>query len=264
MRSRRSLPVSTPPTIPATRYSVRSTIRRAGRAPRRGGVGICPGRRPHGRRDAPEDRGPRHPVRGRRGPDGKGPGGKVTGVRTNRGDISTPIVVNCTAGWAGLISAMAGVRLPITTHPLQAAVTEPVKVFCPRWWCRAPCTSTSARPTGRARLRRCVDPVATYSIRGSLEFTEELAGHVLELMPGVSRMRLLRQWSGLCDMTPDYSPVMGFTPVDGFLVDVGWGTYGFKPRRSPASRWPRRSPPAGPRTDRALRSQPLRHGRAGG
>ena len=47
-------------------------------------------------------------------------------------------------------------------------------------------------------------------------------------MPGISRMRLLRQWSGLCDMTPDYSPVMGFTPVDGFLCDVGWGTYGFK------------------------------------
>ena len=58
--------------------------------------------------------------------------------------------------------------------------------------------------------------------------TEELAGHVLELMPGVSRMRLLRQWAGLCDMTPDYSPVMGFTPVEGFLCDVGWGTYGFK------------------------------------
>ena len=65
------------------------------------------------------------------GPDGKGPGGKVVGVRTNRGDISTPVVVNCTAGWASLISSMAGVRLPITTHPLQAAVTEPVKVFLP-------------------------------------------------------------------------------------------------------------------------------------
>jgi len=73
-----------------------------------------------------------------------------------------------------------------------------------------------------------VDPYNNYSVRGSLEFTEELAGHVLELMPGISRMRLLRQWAGLCDMTPDYSPVMGFTPVHGFLCDVGWGTYGFK------------------------------------
>ena len=62
---------------------------------------------------------------------------------------------------------------------------------------------------------------------GTLEFTEELAGQA-ELMPGISKMRLLRQWAGLCDMTPDYSPVMGPTPVDGFYVDVGWGTYGFK------------------------------------
>ncbi|MBO0851222.1 MAG: FAD-dependent oxidoreductase, partial [Pseudonocardia sp.] len=59
-------------------------------------------------------------------------------------------------------------------------------------------------------------------------FVEGLAGHVLELMPALSRMRLLRQWAGLCDMTPDYSPIMGATPVDGFYVDVGWGTYGFK------------------------------------
>ena len=166
---------------------------------------------------------------GGEGPDGKGCGGKVTGVRTNRGDISTPVVVNCTAGWASLISAMAGVRLPITTHPLQAAVTEPVKVFLPTVVVSGSLhVYISQTDRGELVFGAAVDPVATYSIRGSLEFTEELAGHVLELMPAVSRMRLLRQWSGLCDMTPDYSPVMGFTPTDGFLVDVGWGTYGFK------------------------------------
>ena len=69
---------------------------------------------------------------------------------------------------------------------------------------------------------------SNYDMRGSLDFAEGLAGHILELMPGLSKMRLLRQWGGLCDMTPDYSPVMGFTPVEGFLCDVGWGTYGFK------------------------------------
>jgi sarcosine oxidase subunit beta len=73
-----------------------------------------------------------------------------------------------------------------------------------------------------------VDPFTSYSMRGSLDFIEGLAGHVLELMPALSKMRLLRQWAGLCDMTPDYSPIMGKTPVDGFYVDVGWGTYGFK------------------------------------
>jgi sarcosine oxidase subunit beta len=65
-------------------------------------------------------------------------------------------------------------------------------------------------------------------MRGSLEFIEGLAGHVLQLMPALARVRVLRQWAGLCDMTPDFSPIMGHTPVDGFLVDVGWGTYGFK------------------------------------
>jgi sarcosine oxidase subunit beta len=73
-----------------------------------------------------------------------------------------------------------------------------------------------------------VDPFTSYSMRGSLEFIEGLAGHVLELMPALSKIRLLRQWAGLCDMTPDFSPIMGTTPVAGFLVDVGWGTYGFK------------------------------------
>ena len=166
---------------------------------------------------------------GGEGADGKGAGGRVTGVRTNRGDISTPVVVNCTAGWASLISAMAGIRLPITTHPLQAAVTEPVKMFLPTVVVSGSLhVYVSQTDRGELVFGAAVDPIATYSVRGSLEFTEGLAGHVLELMPGISRMRVLRQWSGLCDMTPDYSPVMGFTPVDGFLVDVGWGTYGFK------------------------------------
>lgn len=160
---------------------------------------------------------------------GKGAGGRVTGVRTSRGDISTPVVVNCTAGWASLISSMAGVRLPIVTHPLQAAVTEPVHSFLPAVVVSGSLhvyVSQTAR--GELVFGASVDPVATYSMRGSLEFTEELASHVLELMPGVGRLRILRQWAGLCDMTPDYSPIMGFTDVAGFVCDVGWGTYGFK------------------------------------
>jgi sarcosine oxidase subunit beta len=162
-------------------------------------------------------------------PGGKGPGGRVTGVRTNRGDINAPVVVNCTAGWASLISNMAGVPLPITTHPLQAAVTEPCKVFLPTVVVSGSLhVYVSQTDRGELVFGASVDPVGTYRVNGTLEFIEELAGHVLELMPGISKMRLLRQWSGLCDMTPDYSPVMGYTPVDGYLVDVGWGTYGFK------------------------------------
>ena len=163
------------------------------------------------------------------GQDGKGPGGRVVGVRTNRGNISTPVVVNCTAGWASLVSAMAGIRLPIRTHPLEAAVTEPVKQFLPTVVVSGSLhVYVSQTSRGELVFGASVDPVATYSVRGSLEFAEDMAGHVLQLMPGISRMRLLRQWAGLCDMTPDFSPVMGFTPVEGFFLDVGWGTYGFK------------------------------------
>jgi sarcosine oxidase subunit beta len=154
---------------------------------------------------------------------------RVTGVRTTRGTISAPVVVNCTAGWASLVSALAGVRLPISTHPLQAAVTEPVKVFL-RTVVVSGTLHVYVSQTDRGELvfGASTDPYPSYSMRGSLEFTEELAGHVLALMPSIAKLRLLRQWAGLCDMTPDFSPIMGLTPVDGFLLDVGWGTYGFK------------------------------------
>ncbi|MFZ0172383.1 MAG: FAD-dependent oxidoreductase [Acidimicrobiales bacterium] len=155
--------------------------------------------------------------------------GHVTGVSTSRGDISAPIVVNCTAGWASLVSEMAGVRLPIITHPLQAAVTEPVKMFLGTVVVSGSLhVYVSQTDRGELVFGASTDPYASYSMRGSLEFTEELAGHVLELMPSIAKMRVLRQWAGLCDITPDFSPIMGVTPVEGFLVDVGWGTYGFK------------------------------------
>ncbi len=154
---------------------------------------------------------------------------KVTAVRTTQGDIATGTVLNATAGWATLIADMAGVRLPITTYPLQAAVTEPVKPFLATVIVSGSLhVYISQTDRGELVFGASVDPFTSYAMRGSLEFIEGLAGHVLELMPALSKLRVLRQWAGLCDMTPDFSPVMGMTPVDGFLVDVGWGTYGFK------------------------------------
>jgi sarcosine oxidase subunit beta len=156
-------------------------------------------------------------------------GGKITGVSTNRGDISAPIVINCTAGWATLIADMVGVKLPIITHPLQAAVTEPVKMFLSSVVVSGSLhVYVSQTDRGELVFGASTDPYASYSMRSSLEFTEELAGHILELMPSISKLRVLRQWAGLCDITPDFSPIMGFTEVEGFIVDVGWGTYGFK------------------------------------
>lgn len=155
--------------------------------------------------------------------------GRVTGVRTNRGTIATGTVVNCTAGWSTLISDMAGVEMPVTTSPLQAAVTEPVKPFLDTVVVSGTLhVYVSQTDRGELVFGASVDPFTSYSTRGSLQFVEGLASNVLKLMPSLSGMRLLRQWAGLCDMTPDYSPIMGPTPVDGFFVDVGWGTYGFK------------------------------------
>jgi sarcosine oxidase, subunit beta len=156
-------------------------------------------------------------------------GGQVRGVRTAGGRIAAGTVVNCTAGWSSLIGEMAGVPLPVQTFPLQAAVTEPVKPFLKTVIVSGTLhVYVSQTDRGELVFGASVDPFASYSMGGSLEFIEGLAGHVLELMPALSKVRLLRQWAGLCDMTPDFSPVMGFTPVEGFLVDVGWGTYGFK------------------------------------
>jgi len=156
-------------------------------------------------------------------------GGRVRGVRTSNGDIATPVVLNATAGWATLISDMAGVSMPVMTSPLQAAVTEPVKPFLSTVIVSGTLhVYISQTDRGELVFGASVDPFTSYSMRGSLEFIEGLAGHVLELMPALTKVRLLRQWAGLCDMTPDFSPIMGKTPVDGFFVDVGWGTYGFK------------------------------------
>jgi len=156
-------------------------------------------------------------------------GGQVRGVRTSQGDIATRVVLNATAGWCSLISDMAGVAMPVQTFPLQAAVTEPVKPFLSTVIVSGTLhVYVSQTDRGELVFGASVDPFTSYSMRGSLEFIEGLAGHVLELMPALTKVRVLRQWAGLCDMTPDFSPIMGRTPVDGFLTDVGWGTYGFK------------------------------------
>ena len=155
--------------------------------------------------------------------------GRVTGVQTTAGKIAAPIVINCTAGWSSLIAAMAGVKLPITTRPLQAAVTEPVQpILDPVVVSGTLHVYVSQTARGELVFGASVDPFSSYSTRGSLDFSEGLAHHVLELMPNLGQMRLLRQWAGLCDMTPDFGPIIGGTPVAGFYVDVGWGTYGFK------------------------------------
>ncbi len=154
---------------------------------------------------------------------------KVQGIQTTRGFIKTENVLNATAGWCSTIARMAGVKLPVTTFPLQAFVTEPIKPFLNTVVVSGSLhVYVSQSDRGELVAGASVDPFASYSTHGSLSFLEGIAGHLLELFPSLCNLRVLRQWAGLCDMTPDFSPIMGVTPVTGFLVDVGWGTYGFK------------------------------------
>jgi len=157
-------------------------------------------------------------------------GGRVTGVQTTRGPIRAGIVVNATAGWASTITKMVGLRIPITTHPLQALVTEPLKPFLDPVLVSATLhVYVNQTDRGELVIGSEIDPYASYSKRSTLPFLESSAAHTLELLPSIAGVKVLRQWAGICDMTPDYSPIMGVVPdLQGFILDVGWGTYGFK------------------------------------
>jgi sarcosine oxidase subunit beta len=155
--------------------------------------------------------------------------GRATGVRTNRGDISAGTVVSCVAGWSTLVCDMAGVPLPITTHILQACVTEPVKPLLSKIIVSGTLhIYISQSDRGEFVMGSEIEPYSGYQNQGTFRFIEDLAMHMIELLPMLGHARILRQWTGLCDVSPDYAPIMGVTEVDGFLIDAGWGTYGFK------------------------------------
>jgi sarcosine oxidase, subunit beta len=156
--------------------------------------------------------------------------GRVTGVRTSRGAIATGRVLNATAGFCSTIARMVGLRLPITTHPLQAFVTEPLKAFLDKVIVSSNLhVYVSQTDRGECVIGSEIDPYTSYNHRSTLPFLEMTAHHALELFPCLKHVRVLRQWAGICDMTPDYSPIMGEVPgIEGFYLDVGWGTYGFK------------------------------------
>jgi sarcosine oxidase subunit beta len=156
--------------------------------------------------------------------------GRVQGVVTNRGSIATRTVVNATAGWCSTIGHMAGIDLPIVTHPLQALVTERLKPFLHVVVVSATLhVYVNQTDRGEVVIGEEIDPYSSYSMRSTLRFLENAAAHTLELFPCLGRVKVLRQWAGLCDMPPDFAPIICETDeVKGFLLDVGWGTYGFK------------------------------------
>ena len=155
--------------------------------------------------------------------------GRVAGVETTRGRIACGKVLQAVAGSSTLLADMAGFPLPIHTVPLQACVTQPLKPFLdPIVVSGSLHVYVSQTPRGELVMGASTDPYPLYSQRSSLEFKEGLAGPMLELFPFLADVNVLRQWAGMADMTPDFSPVMGETPLGGYYIDAGWGTWGFK------------------------------------
>jgi sarcosine oxidase, subunit beta len=155
--------------------------------------------------------------------------GRINAVHTNRGTVRVGQVLNCTAGWSTLVADMAGVRLPITTHILQACVTEPVKPLLDVVIVSSQMhVYISQSDRGEFVMGSEIEPWTTYRMQGTFNFLQDLTRHTLELFPQLERARLLRAWAGLCDLSPDYSPILGRTEVENFHVSAGWGTYGFK------------------------------------
>jgi sarcosine oxidase subunit beta len=156
-------------------------------------------------------------------------GGRVRAVRTNRGTIETGKVLSAVAGSTPRVTDMVGLRTPIIVHPLQAMVSEPMKPWLDPILVSGSLhvyVSQSAR--GELVMGASLDPYEVQSTRSTFDFVEGLSAHMLDMFPFMSNVKVMRQWAGMADMTPDFAPIMGRTVVDGFYLDAGWGTWGFK------------------------------------
>lgn len=155
--------------------------------------------------------------------------GHVTGVETPRGFIKARKVAVAAAGNTSVVMDSAGVRLPLESYPLQALVSEPVKPIVP---CVVMSNSVHAyisqSDKGELVIGSGTDQYVSYSQRGGLPLIEHTVAAICEVFPIFTRMRMLRKWGGIVDVTPDRSPIIGKTPVPGLYVNCGWGTGGFK------------------------------------
>ena len=163
-------------------------------------------------------------------------GGRVVGIDTTRGSIDAPKVALVAAGHSSVLAAMAGFRLPIESHPLQAMVSEPIKPVLDTVVMSGTVHAyVSQSDKGELVMGAGIDAFNSYGQRGSLPILEEIASAMIELFPIVSRLKVLRSWGGIVDICPDASPIIGKTPVDGLYINCGWGTGGFK--ATPGSGW---------------------------
>ena len=163
-------------------------------------------------------------------------GGRVRGLDTTRGHIAAKKVGLVAAGHSSVLAAMAGFRLPIESHALQALVSEPVKpILHSVVMSNAVHVYVSQSDKGELVIGAGIDGYNSYSQRGSFQIVEGQMGALVELFPIFSRLRMLRQWGGIVDVCPDASPIVGRTPVEGLYINCGWGTGGFK--ATPGSGW---------------------------
>ncbi|WP_432257001.1 sarcosine oxidase subunit beta family protein [Limimaricola sp. AA108-03] len=159
----------------------------------------------------------------------RGPDGAVTGVDTAKGFIGAKKVAVSAAGHTSVVMESAGVRMPLESFPLQALVSEPVKPVFP---CVVMSNTVHAyisqSDKGELVIGSGTDQYTSYSQRGGLPLIEHTVAAICEIFPIFNRMRMLRKWGGIVDVTPDRSAIIGKTPVKNLFVNCGWGTGGFK------------------------------------
>ncbi len=155
--------------------------------------------------------------------------GGVDALVTDRGRIKTRKVLSAVAGYTPRVLDMVDLTSPIEIFPLQACVTEPIKP-----WLDTIIVSgslhlyVSQSSRGEIVMGGAIDPIEVHSQRSTFEFVSDLCDQMLDLFPFLAGIKINRQWAGMADMTPDFAPIMGTTPVEGFYLDAGWGTWGFK------------------------------------
>ncbi|MGW0825755.1 sarcosine oxidase subunit beta family protein [Streptomyces sp. NPDC002845] len=156
-------------------------------------------------------------------------GGRVRGVRTTRGHIAAGKVALAAAGHSSVLASMAGLRLPLQSHPLQALVSELLEPVHPTVvMSNAVHVYVSQAHKGELVMGAGIDSYNGYGQRGAFHILERQMAAALELFPVFARAHMLRTWAGIVDVTPDASPIVGLTPVEDLYLNCGWGTGGFK------------------------------------
>jgi sarcosine oxidase subunit beta len=156
-------------------------------------------------------------------------GGRVVGVETADGPIRAGVVLSAVGGWVTQVAAMAGVRVPVRTHPLHAFVTNDFEQGLDKIVASTELACyVSQTERGQMLIGAEFDSQPSFTRVSSFDALRSYAYKITMLLPFLRQMRILRTWAGLCDVSADFSPIMGDTGVDGFLITTGWGTWGFK------------------------------------